>query len=181
LASLRGERIRYSPATKSLVAQTVTIETPTLQVVREKDGLHAAGFVFKLPEPKPAEQIADPANSAAPDPNVKAAGPQAHSPPVKADEAQRAVDAAVPVQVDRARIDSLVLQGIDLYLADRVGNPATVLPITELDGEVRGLSTRTLQEKEKLNFTLLVGSGRWSCPRSAAPAACSARSAGPPT
>ncbi|HEX8341690.1 MAG TPA: DUF748 domain-containing protein, partial [Tepidisphaeraceae bacterium] len=166
LAALRGERVRYSPATKSLVASVVTLETPTLQAVRESDGLHAAGFVFKLPEPPPAEQAVDPSKTAAPDPDVKPQDRKPVSPPVKATEVQEAVNEAVPlVQVDRMRIDSLILQGIDVYLADRVGQPATVIPITDLDGEIRGLSTRVLQEKEKLNFNLLVGSGRVELPK----------------
>jgi hypothetical protein len=162
LEALRGERIRYAPAAKTLVAQSITIDTPTLQVVREKDGIHAAGFVFKLPEPPPAEKVVDPKNTAAPDPNVPPEQRPNLKPPVTADEIK---DNNILNTSGGIRIESLAFSGIDLYLADRVGEPATIIPITDLDGEVRGLSTRLLEKKERLNFNVLVGSGRVELPK----------------
>ena len=162
LASLRGERIRYSPSSKTLTAKSITIDTPTFQAIREKDGLHTMGFVFKLPEAEPAGQVVDTKNNAAPSKNVSPDERKPVPPPVTAPQIKddNLIDTSGGI-----RVDSLIFSGIDLYLADRVGSPATIIPINELDGEVRGLGTRLLQYKERMSFNFLVGGGRIEVPK----------------
>src|SRR5262249_29177442 len=62
------------------------------------------------------------------------------------------------------RIERFTVSGADVRLEDRVGTPVTILPINQLDVDIKGLDSRVLVEKRPIRFSVLAGAGKVPLP-----------------
>ncbi len=165
---IRGESIRFSPASGALVVKLLAIEKPMGHVVRDAAGIHALGLTIKSAAPatqpttEPATLPAVAATSpttvpaAAPAPMLTAAPTTA---PAIAETSPATQPAAVAVGPEM-RIDRLTVTNVDFLIEDRLGTEPTILPINALDVDVKGLSTAALTESKVIRFSAIVGAGK---------------------
>ncbi|MGN6626756.1 MAG: DUF748 domain-containing protein, partial [Tepidisphaeraceae bacterium] len=145
---VHGEGLRYSPNSGSISLKSLEITKPAARIVRDTAGIHALGLTLKTPPP--ATQPATQPVVAAPTPRPIEVTPSS---------------APAPSAGAEARIDRLTISGIDLTLEDDVGKPKTVIPITQLDVDVKGLSTAALTQPNKpVRFSAIVGAGKVDLP-----------------
>jgi len=184
LKAVQVENLRYTPS-GSLFVKTLNIDTPIATVIRDESGVHALGLTLKVglpPEPHPAPQpttqpttaevttveattlaaatlpATAPATLATLPATSKPAPPIVPIAPVKAPP---------PSSFDGAeyRIDTLSISGIDVRLEDHLGTSHTVIPLNDLDVEVKGLTNRALyQPNLPIRFSALLGSGKVELP-----------------
>lgn len=169
LDAVRMENLRYTPG-GSVFIKTLDIDKPTASVVRDAGGIHVLGLTLKIalpPATQPTTTLAEiatapattlpatmPANdispASQPAPTIVALGPTA---------------APKPVDGPEYCIDKLAVSGVDLRLEDDLGSTHTLIPITDLDVEVKGLTNRALvQENMPIRFSAIVGSGKVQLP-----------------
>ncbi len=153
---VRSDGIRFDPKSGNLEIRSIEITKPIGSALRDKDGLHLAGIVFKLPpelmafgvpDTQPAEKKEKPATPA----TAPAASPS-----------PAAVASARPAH--EIRIDKLTINGADLTFRDQVMIPPLVLPITGLDMEARDLSNLALYEDKPFRFSLTASAGKAALP-----------------
>ena len=150
LEDIRGEGIRFSPATGSLTVKSLDITKPSATVVRDTQGIHALGLTLH-PPPTTRPAIASTA------PVEKRQSPVAIA---QTQPAPSPTNASAEYRIDR-----LTVSGADFVIEDRVGTPTTLLPIKDLDVEVKGLSSLALTEPNKpIRFSALVGAGKVPLP-----------------
>ncbi len=65
------------------------------------------------------------------------------------------------------RVDQVLVSGIDFLFEDLVSDPPMQVPLTELDLEVRGATTRALSEPLPIRFSAVMGSGKVELPSKA--------------
>ncbi len=145
LGGIRGEKVHFSPASGAINIKSIEVTKPSFHVMRDAAGVHVFGLTVKLPV----------------EGSLATASPAA---PVAATVAQPlAVGATAPSDAlpsAEYRIDQFTLSGADIVLEDRVGQPVTLLPINDLDVEVRGLTTAALTEPKAIRFSAIVGAGK---------------------
>lgn len=147
VGGIRGERIRFSPATGAVVAKSIEVTKPVAHVVRDADGIHFLGLTLK--NPPPATQPAAP--------------PAAESTPTVA-TAESARAARASAGGPGVRVDRLTVSDVDFSFEDRVSKPATILPINALDVEVTGLDSDARVQPKPIRFSAIVGAGPVALP-----------------
>lgn len=146
VGEIHGQRIRYSPANGSVVVKAIDITKPVAHIVRDVDGIHFLGLTLKNPPAtQPVAQVAaDRVPAVTTDPNVRANAPAAGG--------------------SEMRIDRLTVSDADFSFEDRIGKPATILPINALDVEVKGLDSEALTQPRPIRFSAIVGAGQVALP-----------------
>jgi hypothetical protein len=145
---VRIEQLRLTQNPTNVLVKSIDIAKPAAHIWRDDAGIHALGLTLKLPaENVPATQP------------VRQSPPAAPEHPSIVKEVAREIEQELEADVQDVTINSLTVSGIDLLIEDRVGQPATLLPIDELDVEVKGLTTRALREKLPVRFSVLAGAG----------------------
>ncbi len=132
------EGIRIDPKRNRARVQTIEIQKPVARLERWADGIGALGVRY----PTGAEE----------------AQPQEDAPPPKRPEPIAPTDDE-PRQGGELSIDEILLAGLDVRLVDRSVDPPLVLPLSELDGEIRRFTTRALEEPRPILFNAYLGSG----------------------
>lgn len=147
VGEIHGQRIRFSPATGSLVVKSIDITKPVAHIVRDADGIHFLGLTLKVP-PTTKQPVAQVAAEQMPavttDTNARADAPAAGG--------------------SEMRIDRLTVSDADFSFEDRIGKPATILPINALDVEVKGLDSDALTQPRPIRFSAIVGAGQVALP-----------------
>ncbi|MGF1634798.1 MAG: DUF748 domain-containing protein [Phycisphaerae bacterium] len=154
LESLVADGFRVAPRTGTFTVRTLEVNKPVGRLWRDEAGVHALGLVLKLPEP-----AVDAPWEAEPTETVVVASAE----PVTPVEPASSEPAAPPA--GEFRIDRLLVTGLDLTIEDGTVSPPLLLPLTSLDVEARGISSRLLSEESTLRFTAVVGSGDVPLPR----------------
>ena len=158
VSEIRAEKIRVSPASGSVVIGAFDIAKPIASVVRDADGVHVAGLTIKILQPTPPASTQPSSQPAAQEIVVTAEKPA--SPPTEA----KAETATPALPGGDIRIDRLTMSGVDFRIEDRVNTPHSVIPVTDLDVEVVGLSTRALSEARPVRFSAVVSAGKVPLP-----------------
>lgn len=130
---------RYSPRTGDVHVRSIRVETPRGSVVREEAGFRAMGLLFK---PPPAAA----ADAPSPDTGVPVPSPEA---------APRAPE---------FRVDSVQSSGVEFSFTDSTVSPPLVVPVSELDVDVRGYSTRAAETNRAVSFSLSASAGPSALP-----------------
>lgn len=152
---VHSENIQVRPSEKAAGGKEVRIKTVEInnlvaRASRETDGIHLLGIVLKTAAP------ATPAKPPAATPAEKVATTA---------PAPVAAPAAPPPAVD-VRIDRVQISGADFRVTDNTVAPPLIVPINQLDVDIRGLSTTLLSDADqKVRFTALVGAGKTPLPR----------------
>jgi hypothetical protein len=144
---------------------SLDIDTPRLRARRTEAGLEIAGLVLRLPaEPAEATPAAEASGAVKP---IEAGGEAVAA----GGEVERATvpaggspDAA-GTSAGEVRVDSFVVHGADVRVADVTVDPPLELPIVELELDVRGFTTRALTEPVPLRFSLFLGAGEVELPQ----------------
>jgi len=150
LEELRVDVAKIAPDSGDMHIKMVEVVKPQGMIAQTEEGLHLAGFVFKpAPESDPAEVSAESAAGAAapPDDQVAAAG----IPP----------DDETPAEPGpEIRIDRIFLSGIDFTYSDTVTEPDMLLPLVDLDVDIRKFTTRAFSEPVPIRFDAYLKGGK---------------------
>lgn len=134
---------RVRPATGDVHVGSVEVVGIVGRVGQETGGMRVAGLLLRTP-PEPAEIAAD-----------------VESAPEPAEGESADADAANPAETvgPEFRLDRLVVQGLDFEFADTTVEPPMIVPIDDLEVEVRGFTTRAFEEPRAVTFRALVDAG----------------------
>lgn len=148
LASLEALHVdvqRVLPRTGAVHLKEVHIQKPLLRVVLQEEGLMVAGVLLRTQGP--GTEVAP---SEAPAPAT----------PLVAEN----TTAAATTPRGDFRLDLFTVDGLDFTLEDRSAEPVVVAPITGLDVEVKGFTTRAFREALPLSFQVYAEGGRIDLP-----------------
>jgi hypothetical protein len=154
---VHADQVRFEPATGNVIARAVEVGRITGNAWRDESGVHVLGLIIKplwettgvsadAPAPEqpvqetPEVVIASPAPTPEPEPAAVSTGPE-------------------------IRIERLSASGLDFRFEDRLLDPPVVVPINEMDLEVRGLSSQLLDRDRPVRFNLSVGAGTVPLPK----------------
>jgi hypothetical protein len=144
---VRSEKIRVAPADSVVHFKTLEITRPIGLVVQDDKGIHLLGWVYKLPA-KAAPATTAPATLVM----ASAAG------------AQPAVEVPPSPPVEKPKgdisIDKLLISGLDFRVEDNAFDPPLVIPLNELDVEVRHLSSLCPYEDRPIRFSAVVSADK---------------------
>lgn len=132
---------RYSPKTGDVHVRSIRVETPRGSVVREEAGFRAMGLLFK-----PGPAATDGASS--PDAGVTVPAPAPEAAP----------------RAPEFRVDSVQSSGIEFSFTDSTVSPPLVVPVSELDVDVRWFSTRAAETNRPVSFSLSASAGPSALP-----------------
>jgi hypothetical protein len=139
------------PSTRELHVRSLELTKPAGLVTLESDGLHVLGVVLKKPPEKPFEAAPPPAKEERPE-------------EVIAPEAKTVVKKAATAAQADVRVDRVVLSDMAFLFRDRRFQPEALVPLTDLDVDVVGLSTRALHERRTIRFDARMRGGKVSLP-----------------
>ncbi len=152
---VRADGIQFDPKSGNLEIRSIEITKPIGSALRDKDGLHLGGIVFKLPPELMAFGVPNTQPSKKEEkPAAPATAPTTPVPP--------AVASARPAH--EIRVDKLTINGADLTFRDQVMVPPLVVPITGLDLEARDLSNLAPYEDKPFRFSLTASAGKAALP-----------------
>jgi hypothetical protein len=155
----RSDGVHVEPRTGAVRAKSLEISNLAAAIMRDADGLHALGLVFRTPTTQPAG--AQTASAVAP--------PVAESvqPAAVAKATPTTAPTSTPTRPDaEQRIDALIVSGMNVSFEDHTVDPPLRIPITALELEARDLSNYLMYDADKsMRFSLLVNSGKVPLPR----------------
>lgn len=154
VGEIRAEGVHIIPATGSVHAKTLEISSILGRVQRDAKGIHVLGLTI----PMGAGSSSEPSTAAAPASGNSQSGATASKP--TSDKSARASAPSGPLPPEMG-IDKLTISGIDFRLEDTSVQPAFILPINQLDVEVRGLSNHAMyKENMPVIFSAFMGADK---------------------
>jgi hypothetical protein len=129
---------RIDPRSGSVHAKSIEITQPVLRLERTSEGLRVCGLLVRstpAPAPVPVAEAAAPAAAPAP--------------------------SAPPPEIGVARIG---VSGLDFQYLDSRVEPPLLVPLSDLEFELRGLTTRALREPRSLPFEISLRAGMVKLP-----------------
>ena len=153
IEDIRADGIRVDPQHNVVQVRSLEITKPAASFSREKDGIHAFGLVIKPPATQPAVAAThspSPAHAPAPPPTPAPAPPQDGAPAAPAGE---------------VKITRLLVNGLDVRIEDHTVNPPLLVPLNNLDVDVRDLSSRATVEDKPIRFTVLLNADQVPLPK----------------
>ena len=151
IEELHADIPRLDLAQKSIHVKEIGLMRPHGTVSRENDGLHVLGLTLKALAKK---EGAD-ANSVTVSKRVNAEDAEIRDKDGLGSYAQR----------PNIRIDQILVNGIDFSFVDRTTDPATHIPLTGLDVEVRDFTTQGTEKTKPIRFNAILTAGEVSLPR----------------
>lgn len=144
--------LRVDPAKQSVRLKSLEITKPIFRATMENDGAHVLGLIV---------HGADHPSTTQPDAAPPAAHVEVPPSPVTAPPLPSSATEKSKLQLG---IDRLMINGLEVVLADNSVQPPVLVPLNSLDVEVRDLSTRSLTEPIPIRFNALLGAGRIPLP-----------------
>jgi hypothetical protein len=145
--SLQCDTLRIEPKTGVFHAKVLEVNKPMATASRDAAGVHLLGLVIK----PPAASTTQPSGEG---PTPKNSQPKPTTPVVVA----RTAPSGSPKS--EIRVDRLLITGIDARFEDTTAEPALVVPLNNLDVEVRGFTTLALAEPRPIRFSAVVGADK---------------------
>ena len=139
------------PRSGDVHVRTLEIERPALRVRRSEEGVHALGLIVKIPTT--AEDGAQEAPAEAEIATEEEAV-------VASEEPATAPDPQGP----EFRLDELLVTGVDFEVRDDAVEPPLLLPLADLDVEVKRFTTRALFEPRPIQLRAIVSGGEVPLP-----------------
>ncbi|MBI5432899.1 MAG: hypothetical protein HZA52_08725 [Planctomycetes bacterium] len=189
LESGRIELAKFDPATGDVAIRALELVKPRGRLSRDAKGLHALGVTLRVPaasaELADGEFASDPASSdvtggdelaasrhlsEATEPVAGVALGTATTPTTPETTRARLAsepehDSAPARPAPELSIDRFAIHGLDFVVTDATTTPPTVVPLVDLDFELRKFSTRALTEPKALYFNAFVTAGQVELPR----------------
>lgn len=154
---LRARRI--APRSGLVHLTSLEIDTPRARLRKTDEGIEVAGVLLRLPDARPEANV-----------EALEAEPEDSALPVK-EEAAIPLEAAAkeePTSLGsqaELRVESLVVNGVDVLFEDVSAEPPLVVPLDSLGVELRGFTTRAFSEPIPLRLTAAVGAGAVDLPK----------------
>jgi hypothetical protein len=153
--AVMSENIRIVPAESIVHFKTLEIDKPIGLVTQDSAGIHALGWVYKLPTTQPTGQPAVISTTApASTQTVVVTNLQMPPPPSSVTRAKQTADTG------EVRIDKLLIDGLDFRVEDSAVDPPLVIPLNGLDVEVRNISSRSPLEDKPIRFSAIVNADK---------------------
>jgi hypothetical protein len=152
---IQSDGIRIEPANSFVHVKTLEITKPIGLFPVDKAGLHALGWVVKLPA------ALSPTTQPAVQPSAVTL---ADIVPDDGAAQNKAAGAATKAKAE-LRIDKLLISGLDGRFEDHACDPALIVPLNGLDVEVRDISSLAMSEDRPIRFSAIVNSGKVRLPR----------------
>jgi hypothetical protein len=152
LESIRADQVRVEPKTGSVIAKLIELSKPQLLVVRETSGIHSLGFTI------PTTQATTQATTQPAETEVAVA-------PAPLPETPPANSGPTTAPTSEIRIDRLTLSGLDVRVEDRSVDPPTIVPLNNMDLDVRGFTTRALVEPKMVRFAMTLSADKVPLPQ----------------
>ncbi|MCC6408685.1 MAG: DUF748 domain-containing protein, partial [Planctomycetes bacterium] len=187
LAGLEAGRIelaKVDPATGDVAIRALELVKPRGRLARDAEGLHALGLTLRVPaasaEPTGGElasAVASPEASTDTSRAESSASPELAESPTASERAALTApapsnarapsdrDVATAQPAPELSIDRFAIHGLDFVVTDATTTPPTVVPLVDLDFELRKFSTRALTESKALYFNAFVTAGKVELPR----------------
>lgn len=154
--SVSGRGVRIDPRTGNVLARSVEVDGLEANLWLDEKGLNVLGVAIAMPADKATTQ----------------AGPAAATPAPPAAPTREGV-AEVQPRAESIRstpgaevqIDSLTISGLQFRFEDRTVNPPTVIPVTALDADIRGLSSLATVANRPVRFDISLAAGKVSLPK----------------
>lgn len=152
LEELSVEVAKISPESGDVHIKMIEAVKPQGMISQTEEGLHLAGFVFKpAPEPEPSEATADGSTDEAAPPTDEVADGRT---PAETENQEPATPGP------EIRIDRIFVSGIDFTYSDTVAEPDMILPLVDLDVDIRKFTTRAFSEPEPIRFDAYLKGGK---------------------
>lgn len=173
LAALRAELKAFRPGTGLVHLSSVEIQEPFLRARRTPEGLDILGLRLITADEGPIdggdESSAEATEAAAAgdgtaedstaeDSNAEDRTAQDSNVQDRTAEGGAAADSPAAASGE-FRLDQLLITGLDLEIVDESTEPATTIPLDQLDVEVRNFTTRAFEEPLPIRFSAYLGSG----------------------
>ncbi len=150
------EGMEVQPDGKNISVRSVEVVKPHANVLHDENGLHAFGLVLKREDSKVLTETFS-TNPQPPD-DIPASAP--------ANMADDDVAVVAPAAPDgEFKIERLQISGLSSHVEDRTTTPITILPLANVDLDMRGVSNRVQFEHKPIRFSCLVGSGQVAVPK----------------
>jgi hypothetical protein len=150
LEELHTDIPRLYLAQNSIHVKEIGLTKPRGIVSKENDGLHVLGLTLKA---FAKEEGAD-ANNIEVSKRVNKEGTEIHDKNGVESDAQK----------PNISIDQILVNGIDFSFVDNTTNPATHIPLTGLDVEVRDFATQAIEKTKPIRFNAILTAGKVSLP-----------------
>ena len=137
---------RFRPTTGDLHIRSIELYKPQGRVVRDEDGVHMFGVIL---QPDPDEEAA-----------TDGAVPSATS-----SRERVAAEAASGGDGPEFRVDELLINDIDVFLADLTTEPDFLLPLNDMSLEVRRFVYGGPGDVEPFQFRVQLGAGQVELPK----------------
>ncbi len=144
LDAMRADIRRIDPS-GAVTVKSLAFENPVARVTNTDEGLRALGLVLLKAEPAATAPAPAPAAPAPTEPATPAPQDPVPTPPF---------DPGPEIRIDR-----LTVTDIDLVVRDETYDPPLLLPLDQLDVDVRGLSSHVMHEPRRVRFDVHVGTG----------------------
>ncbi|HEX5051610.1 MAG TPA: DUF748 domain-containing protein [Planctomycetota bacterium] len=142
IESIEIQARNFDPRSGDLLLRTLSVDAPRLQAHHTAAGTELLGVRLLAP--------AAAATPAPPPPAAPAAGPAA---------AEAAAPGPAASTAPEFAIDRLQVQGLAFTFTDDTTEPATNLPLEDVEVELRRFSTRALSEPRRVHFEVAVHGG----------------------
>jgi hypothetical protein len=152
LEAVQADEVKVDPKNGTVIVKSLEISKPSARAYRDEKGIHAMGLFM------PAKKATTESATAPAEPMLASASREASaSPPAPA--ASIATKPAGEVRIDR-----LTISGLDVRVEDRSVDPPLLVPLNNLDVDVRGLTTRALSEPRIIRFDAIVNADKVPLP-----------------
>lgn len=148
------------PAAGLVDVAMVELSKPRGFVARKSDGIHVLDLVIKMPS--------QPAIKEGPQDGGTGKEAEGKAPAAQDSKAKQKANPEAPgiaTKGPEIRINKILVGGIDFVAEDRSAEPPMHMPITELDVDVRGFSTRGFSEPRPVRFTVMTNAGKVPLPK----------------
>ncbi len=141
---VRSDGIRIDPSASIVHVKTLEITRPIGLLTQDEKGIHLLGLACK----------------------IAGAAPPAAAPPVVVVSKGSTPPAAAPVVLRAAapagemRIDKLLISGLDFRVEDNSVDPPLVVPLNNLDVEVRNISNLARYQDKPIRFSAIVNADK---------------------
>jgi hypothetical protein len=150
---IQADEVKVDSRNGTVIVKSLEIMKPSARAYRDEKGIHALGLVIpsKAATTQPSTAPSEPAlASASESPEVVPPAPTEASKPDKPS--------------GEVRIDRFIISGIDVRVEDRSVEPPVIVPLNNLDVDVRGLTTLALSEPRTIRFDAVVNADKVPLP-----------------
>lgn len=160
--SVAGRNIKIDPGSGNVHARSIEVDGLEANVWLDEKGLNVLGLAIAMPADEPSTRASG-VEAAQPVPGDV---PPAHPPSADSSpSAEPSSPVAAGDSLSEVRIDSLTISGLQFRLEDRTVSPPTVIPVTALDADIRGLSSLATVADRPIRFDVSMASGKVSLPK----------------